>query len=72
MLKEKKTILIGVLLVVVSFVFGISFNNYMTHLGYERMLSEMEDLEDGELLLTTHTPTSCLSLIHISEPTRPY
>jgi len=58
-LKKKETMLIGVLLVVVSFVSGISFNNYMTHIGYERLLSEMEELEDGELLLTTHTPTSC-------------
>jgi len=58
-LKEKKTMLIGVLLVLVSFVSGISFNNYMTHLGYERLLSEMEELEDGELLLTILIPTSC-------------
>ena len=59
MLKEKKKTLMVVLLVVVSFLSGISFNNYMTHIGYEKLLLEIEAIEDDEELLTTHIPVSC-------------
>ena len=57
-LKEKKKMLIVVLLVVGSFTSGIFFNNYMTGLEYERLLAEIEELEE-EVLLTTLTPVSC-------------
>ena len=60
-LKEKKKLLIGVLLVVGSFISGIFFSNYMTELEYERLLVELEELESEEELLTTHTPISCNS-----------
>ena len=58
MLKDKKKMLIVVLLVVGSFTSGIFFNNYMTGLEYERLLAEIEELEE-EVLLTTLTPVSC-------------
>ena len=61
MLKEKKKILMITLLVVISFLFGILFNNYMTQVGYEKLLLEIEELESEEGLLTTHTPISCNS-----------
>ena len=60
-LKEKKKMLIVVLLVVGSFISGIFFSNYMTELEYERLLVELEELESEEVLLTTHTPSSCNS-----------
>ena len=60
-LKEKKKMLIVVLLVVGSFISGIFFSNYMTELEYERLLVEIEELESEEELLTTHTPISCNS-----------
>ena len=60
-LKEKKKMLIVVLLVVGSFISGIFFSNYMTELEYQRLLVEIEELESEEGLLTTHTPISCNS-----------
>ena len=54
-LKEKKKLLIGVLLVVGSFISGIFFSNYMTELEYERLLVELEELESEEEL-STHVP----------------
>ena len=60
-LKEKKKMLIVVLLVVGSFISGIFFSNYMTELEYQRLLVEIEELESEEGLITTHTPTSCNS-----------
>ena len=55
-LKEKKKMLIVVLLVVGSFISGIFFSNYMTELEYQRLLLEIEELESEEGLITTHTP----------------
>jgi len=60
-LKEKKQMLIVVLLVVGSFTSGIFFSNYMAELEYERLLVELEELESEEGLITTHTPISCNS-----------
>ena len=60
-LKEKKKMLIVVLLVVGSFISGIFFSNYMTELEYQRLLVEIEELESEEGLITTHTPISCNS-----------
>ena len=60
-LKEKKKVLIVVLLVVGSFTSGIFFSNYMTELEYEKLLAEIEELESEEGLITTHTPISCNS-----------
>ena len=60
-LKEKKKMLIGVLLVVGSFISGIFFSNYMTELEYQRLLVEIEELESEEGLITTHIPISCNS-----------
>jgi hypothetical protein len=61
MLKEKKKILMITLLVVISFLFGIFFSNYIIELEYQRLLVEIEELESEEGLLTTHTPISCNS-----------
>jgi len=61
MLKEKKKMLMIVLLVVVSFVSGISFNNYITQVGYEKLPLEIEEYEDEVITLTTHNPISCNS-----------
>jgi hypothetical protein len=60
-LKDKKKVLIVVLLVVSSFMSGIFFSNYMTELEYQRLLVEIEELETEEGLITTHTPISCNS-----------
>ena len=61
MLKEKKKILMITLLVVISFLSGILFNNYMAQVSYEKLLLEIEELEEEEGLFTTHTPISCNS-----------
>ena len=61
MLKEKKKILMITLLVVISFLSGILFNNYMAQVSYEKLLLEIEELEEEGGLLTTHTPISCNS-----------
>ena len=60
-LKEKKKVLIVVLLVVGSFISGIFFSNYITELEYERLLVALEEPEWEEGLITTHTPVSCNS-----------
>ena len=62
MLKEKTKILMITLLVVISFLSGILFNNYMAQVSYEKLLLEIEELEEEEGLLTTHTPISCNGL----------
>ena len=61
MLKEKKKILMITLLVVISFLSGILFNNYMAQVSYEKLLLEIEELEEEEGLFTTPTPISCNS-----------
>ena len=61
MLKEKKKILMITLLVVISFLSGILFNNYLAQVSYEKLLLEIEKFEEEEGLLTTHTPISCNS-----------
>ena len=59
MLKEKKKVLIVVLLVVSSFMSGIFFSNYMTELEYERLLLELEELESEE-------STECLLVVFVA------